>query len=585
MANSSQPSFTTTLWANFTGTLTQLNSSTGDVYLLRSTANISLGHWLVGANTTGNANWSDSLITTHVLTVYDAEFPQYSNLTTMPDSPATYVPNQSYQFNATWTDNVGIDKVLFEWDGSNTTVATHAGEVWYTSKSDLAVGTYTYRWFANDTSGNMAGTSIQNYTIGKAPATITLLLNGTDGDNTYATGKAANFTVTLNVSGKTVSLASDMPGWVLQNGTTPLMNYTTIEHVGRFNMTGYFPGDENYSSSFSTHYTRGGKADGGNCTLNSDCLGGHCVHGTCRAGSTYCGDGYCDTGENSNNCPADCPSSGGGLPPEKPKEEKPKAEPIPPVAPMIWPEPTTTAAAIGATVPVPSAGTTIVLRGSVVNSRPTPGTVGILIYPTHSEATIHNISEVVPSQLAPLSCNQQPLSSYEINISGDISAMDYCMDYTGKLGDVSEDSLSVWKLSDGGWFELPPDQVLHDTNIICGNITKAQTPYMIAGFTPILGVTPDLALASIRNANATIAQAVLAGKDIEIAQALLIQAENAYISCDYAASKELADRAAAAVGGLPVMPILIIIAIGGGAVLVYIYYLMVRKAVVPKMFR
>jgi hypothetical protein len=279
----------------------------------------------------------------------------------------------------------------------------------------------------------------------------------------------------------------------------------------------------------------------------------------------------------------DCPTSGGGFPPTTPpKEEIPPAAPAAEKVPEKWPEPTKTAAAIGATVPIPQDGTTIVLRGSVVNNRPIPGTVAILIYPTHSEATIHNISEVVPSQLAPMACNQQPLSSHEINISGDISEMDYCMDYTGKLGDIDEGTLSVWKLSGGEWQELTPDQVLHDTSIICGNITKAQTPYMIAGFVPVVGVTPDLALASIKSADTAISRTAATGGDVELAQSLLAEAERAYVGCDYAGAKDLAERAESTVVGLPVIPIATVAALAGVAVVVGLAYVILRRKVRPR---
>jgi len=93
------------------------------------------------------------------------------------------------------------------------------------------------------------------WNVSKGGTNTSLYLNGTEGNKSYNISDTANFTVSLNVSGKTVKLASDYAGWALQSSTTPLMNYTTLNSVGDWwNLTGYFEGDENYSTSSRTYF-------------------------------------------------------------------------------------------------------------------------------------------------------------------------------------------------------------------------------------------------------------------------------------------------------------------------------------------
>ncbi len=392
------------------------------------------------------------------------------------------------------------------------------------------------------------------------PTSIIVLLNGVDGDKTLPTGKVANLTVILNIPGKTVYLATDIPGWTLQSGVTPLTNLTLIKHVGRYNITGYFPGDADYSPSYATHFARGGKPEGETCSENNDCHGGHCVHGFCRSGPTYCGDTFCDSGEDCVGCVIDCktctqPAAGGTKPPKPPEEQPPTVAPAaPPKAPEIWPEPVQ-APATSAIMSVPSNGLSIVLSGSIVNGKPEKNTVAVLIYPKANKvANIKNLTEIVPADLL---SGQVPLASHEINIQAD--NISYCMNYEGKLGNVRERSISVWKFTDGKWQMLPPEQVLRDTNIICGIIPSASTPYMIAGFSPVIGVMPELALLAIQSASANIARAQAAGRGIVVAQDLFNRAIEAFDSGDFSKAKQLADQASYQAVGLSESTIIAII--------------------------
>jgi hypothetical protein len=119
----------------------------------------------------------------------------------------------------------------------------------------LAAAAYNYTFY---TAGNVNYSSARkhfNVTIGKGSTLTRLFLNGTESDRTdYSTYRIANFTVTLNTSGKTVKLDTNVTGWQIASGTTPLFNLTDLTTAGKYNITGYFEGDENYTSSSQTYY-------------------------------------------------------------------------------------------------------------------------------------------------------------------------------------------------------------------------------------------------------------------------------------------------------------------------------------------
>jgi hypothetical protein len=79
-------------------------------------------------------------------------------------------------------------------------------------------------------------------------------LNGTEADKTYAANAWVNFTALLNVSGKTVYITSDMSGFGTQSGSTPFTYNKRLATEGTFNITAYFSGDADYTSSVVTYF-------------------------------------------------------------------------------------------------------------------------------------------------------------------------------------------------------------------------------------------------------------------------------------------------------------------------------------------
>ncbi|MFH1802324.1 MAG: LamG domain-containing protein [archaeon] len=147
----------------------------------------------------GNENYSAQNASFSV-EVIDADSPLYSNLRVSPSSPVSYQSGRVYQFNATWTDNIGMDEVLFEFDGVNYSYLggdfLRDGYEYYFELSDLAAGTYYYRWHGNDTSGNMISSPLQSYVVQKRTTSLWIQVSPGDtvgyGTTTITTCNANN---------------------------------------------------------------------------------------------------------------------------------------------------------------------------------------------------------------------------------------------------------------------------------------------------------------------------------------------------------------------------------------------------------
>ncbi len=126
--------------------------------------------------TASDGTLSDSEAITITIADVDIEAPQYSDISVFPSSPATYASGHDYQFNITWTDNIAVSDVIFEFNGANYST-TDFGDVYVFEISDLAVENYTYRWFAQDASGNANETELYTYSVVKASTTTDVLVD------------------------------------------------------------------------------------------------------------------------------------------------------------------------------------------------------------------------------------------------------------------------------------------------------------------------------------------------------------------------------------------------------------------------
>ena len=224
-------------------------------YEFNNTQGVGTYNYTVFSNDT-SGNWNNTTI--YTFDIQDSTPPKYYSVEE-PTDPSIYNPSAPYQFNITLNDTEGnISNVIFEFNGTNYTYfafqVQNVSSEFYYNFTGLGAGTYTYSWYFNDTNNNWNATTATTFTISTASTSVKLFLNGTEGNVTYPLNDWANFTVTLNVSGKTVYLNTNIPGWVLQSGVTPLVNITQLTSAGLFNITGYFPGDQNYTASSQTWF-------------------------------------------------------------------------------------------------------------------------------------------------------------------------------------------------------------------------------------------------------------------------------------------------------------------------------------------
>lgn len=157
--------------------------------------------------------------------------PNVTNLVEYPTDPATYSPLTIYHFNATIVDDGGIQAVRFEFNNVNYTPSS-SGSVYTASIRNISAGSYSYRWYVNDTSGYVNNSEVGTYTINKA--TPSLSLSGTS-PITYGTttdfsgsGCPTQLTCSLNITNKVYGAGSISANYSTAGNTNYTSNYTTL---------------------------------------------------------------------------------------------------------------------------------------------------------------------------------------------------------------------------------------------------------------------------------------------------------------------------------------------------------------------
>jgi len=102
------------------------------------------------------ANWT--------LTVIDNTSPMINSVSDYPDPVQT---GRNITFVANVTDDFGVSVVQLEVNGTNYTMIQNTSTTWYYvyNTSGLSLGTYNYKIYANDTSGNNAPPVTGNFTV------------------------------------------------------------------------------------------------------------------------------------------------------------------------------------------------------------------------------------------------------------------------------------------------------------------------------------------------------------------------------------------------------------------------------------
>jgi len=171
------------------------------------------------------------------VTVED-DFPYWNTLVTNPLSPVVYSPSADYEFSCSWYDDVSLSNVVVEIDGVNYTDAVNVSEVFTKTLSDLNVGSYSYVWFANDTSNQENVSSIGTLEVLRADPGLDLVAD----DWSVNAGIFSNVDCTVNAgsvvlerNGSVVSVPENkklLPGTYTYNcSVVESSNYNDSEEV------------------------------------------------------------------------------------------------------------------------------------------------------------------------------------------------------------------------------------------------------------------------------------------------------------------------------------------------------------------
>ncbi|PIN87062.1 hypothetical protein COV19_01615, partial [Candidatus Woesearchaeota archaeon CG10_big_fil_rev_8_21_14_0_10_44_13] len=190
----------------------------------------------------------------------DTTPPAPSSPAEYPADPAAYAPGQSYQFNVTWTDNIGVLNIIIEHNFTGTSQNYSAGNntnMFFYGITDLKAGYYAWRMIANDSAGNYNSTDQYTYTVNKNNTGTNLYLNGTE----------ANITIIYSYGTNMTAITSAVNAVIYLNGTTAnesssttAIHYNTILSAGHYNVTGVNPGNENYTGNYTTWWLMVSKA-------------------------------------------------------------------------------------------------------------------------------------------------------------------------------------------------------------------------------------------------------------------------------------------------------------------------------------
>jgi len=180
--------------------------------------------------------------------------PDIFNLTELPTDPNDWDASQRYKFNATVTDDVELDTVIFSFNGQNYSgiYVTNVSSEYSANIGKLSGGNYSYYWWANDTDGNINSTA-STYNVTKNPnAIITFKINDTlSTDSNYsATNNSLNIPLKLNrFAGPTsLRLAFYVNGTHIGNGTGSSFEIKHNFSIGYYNVTGVSLSSDNYST-------------------------------------------------------------------------------------------------------------------------------------------------------------------------------------------------------------------------------------------------------------------------------------------------------------------------------------------------
>jgi|GEM_PF-1531032 len=184
----------------------------------------------------------------------DTMAPEFQEIQLSHSSPQNYSPSRTYEFNITLKDQNAISFALFENNFSgvmqNETLSENNGG-YNISLTGIAVGNYSYRWFANDSLSNSNTTEWYDYEIQKREPDLRLYLNGSQSNITIDEQEKVNITAQIlepTESNIELYLNEELIG----SQQAEIIDIRQFNIPGEYNVTAKFNGNANYTSEDKT---------------------------------------------------------------------------------------------------------------------------------------------------------------------------------------------------------------------------------------------------------------------------------------------------------------------------------------------
>ncbi len=183
--------------------------------------------------------------------INDLKEPVWSNNFSYQSSPKIF-ENQSV-FNITWQDyNITNAWIEHNFSGSRENYSMTGNQsIKYYYYFNITPGNYRYRFFANDSSGNLNYTTYFHYQVNRANSSLNLTINGQEGNITLERGVSIILNATSLFGDSTVYLYSN--GTLINQSQNPIENIT-LEDIGIYNITAVYIQSENYTYSSKTYF-------------------------------------------------------------------------------------------------------------------------------------------------------------------------------------------------------------------------------------------------------------------------------------------------------------------------------------------
>ncbi len=152
-----------------------------------------------------------------------------------------------------------MDTVLLEFDEINYTATNLIGDIWNVTLTDLSAGSYNYRWFANDSLGNVNNTETGTYTINKATSQTSLIFDKTS-PQTY--GASINATCSVIIGEVSAVLYRDGVDVSSENGENIVLGAGTYNYECNYTETQNYTASTNQSTFIINKATPSGTITG-----------------------------------------------------------------------------------------------------------------------------------------------------------------------------------------------------------------------------------------------------------------------------------------------------------------------------------